>query len=269
MPFNDTKWEIPNHLTYVLKEKSTKYCICIPIINEGNRIINQLTRMNKDNIHLQADIIICDCDSSDGSTEITRLKSLGVRTLLIKKDSGVVGAQLRMGYAYALKEGYSGIITMDGNDKDGHDVIPRFIKKLELGYDYVQGSRYIKNGQSINTPFIRHIAINYVHKPIINLISGYKYTDTTNGNRAYSKNLLCDEKIQPFRNVFYYYDFLVFVSSVVPKYGFKMTEVPMTRKYPKGETPTKISWYGNLRILKSLFYVIIRKYRPKNIKGNP
>ena len=38
--------------------------------------------------------------------------------------------------------------------------IPKFIEKLEQGYDFVQGSRFIKGGKAINTPFIRHISVN-------------------------------------------------------------------------------------------------------------
>ena len=229
MQIDERNWQVPKYTINEIKENSTKYCVCIPIINEGERIINQLIRMYNDGVHEKVDIIICDGGSSDGSTEINRLKDLGVRTLLVKTDSGVIGAQLRMGYAYALKEGYEGIITMDGNDKDGHDVIYRFIEKLDEGYDYVQGSRYSPGGKAINTPLIRHLAIQYLHVPFINLFSGFKYTDTTNGNRAYSKRLLLDERIQPFRNIFAYYDFLVFISLVVPKLEFKVIEVPMTR----------------------------------------
>ena len=249
-------WVVPQFNSVPIKPKGNRYCICIPIINEGERILRQLQRMRDAGIHDRADIIICDGGSSDGSTEIDRLKELGVRTLLVLAEKGVVGAQLRMGYAYALREGYEGVITMDGNDKDGVDVIDRFIEKLDAGYDYVQGSRYMPGGREINTPLLRRIAIKCIHIPILSLYSGFKFTDTTNGNRGYSKKLLLDERIQPFRAVFYYYDFLVFITGNVPRLGFKVIEVPMERRYPKGKTPTKIKLKGNLRILASLMKVL-------------
>ena len=264
MEIDYRNWDLPKYKIIEIKKRLSKYCVCIPIINEGERIINQLTKMYYDNIQEKVDIIICDGGSTDGSTEINTLKKLGVRTLLVMTDNGVIGAQLRMGYAYALKEGYGGIITMDGNDKDHHDVIDRFILKLDEGYDYVQGSRFISGGKAINTPLFRHLAIKYFHVPFINMVSGYKYTDTTNGNRAYSKKLLTDKRIEPFRKIFVYYDFLVYISSIAPKLGFKVIEVPMIRKYPKGKIPTKISFYkGNLRILISLFNVLFKRYLTK------
>jgi dolichol-phosphate mannosyltransferase len=258
----ETDWVVPRCTITPLKPKSKPYCICIPIINEGERILRQLKRMHDAGIHDRADIIICDGGSTDGSTETNRLADLGVRTLLVMAEKGIVGAQLRMGYAYALREGYEGILTMDGNDKDGIDVADRFIEKLAAGYDYVQGSRYMPGGREINTPLLRRIAIKYVHTPLLSLYSGFKFTDTTNGNRGYSKKLLLDDRIQPFRAIFYYYDFLVFITGNAPRLGFKVIEVPMERSYPKGKTPTKIKLKGNLRILGSLLKVLLGTYKP-------
>lgn len=44
-----------------------------------------------------------------------------------------------MGIYWALERGYRGVITIDGNNKDSIEDIPRFIQKLEEGYDFVQG----------------------------------------------------------------------------------------------------------------------------------
>ena len=86
-----------------------------------------------------ADVVICDGGSTDGCTEESRLKSLKVNTLLVKQDTGKQGAQLRMGIWWALERGYNGVITIDGNTKDSIEDVPRFIEKLEEGYDFIQG----------------------------------------------------------------------------------------------------------------------------------
>ena len=125
-------------------KKKTKYCLCIPIINEGDRIKKELNRAKKAGIDKIVDIIICDAGSTDGSTKKELLTKLGVNTLLIKKGPGKQGAQLRMGIWWALKRGYEGIITIDGNNKDSIEDVPNFIRKLDEGYDFVQGSRYVK-----------------------------------------------------------------------------------------------------------------------------
>ena len=45
-----------------------------------------------------------------------------------------------MAYSWVLEQGYDGVVTMDGNRKDGVDAIPRFIAALDEGVDYAQGS---------------------------------------------------------------------------------------------------------------------------------
>ena len=160
---------IPKFISTEIVEKRTKYCLCIPIINEGNRIEQQLERAQKHGIDKLVDIIICDGDSTDGSTEISLMEKLGVNTLLTKKDSGKQGAQLRMGFWFALQRGYEGVLTIDGNNKDSIESVPLFIKKIEEGYDFIQGSRYVDGGIAINTPLIRHLAVKFIHSPIISL----------------------------------------------------------------------------------------------------
>ena len=112
-------------------EKRNKYCLCIPIINEGDRIKKELTRAKNAGVNQKVDIVICDAGSTDGSTDDELLKSLGVNTLLIKQDKGKQGAQLRMGFWWALERGYEGIITIDGNNKDSIEDVPKFIEKLD------------------------------------------------------------------------------------------------------------------------------------------
>jgi dolichol-phosphate mannosyltransferase len=252
---------VPNFESYEFNGKQNKYCLCIPIINEADRIIKELERAQKFDIHQKVDIIICDGDSTDGSTEHKRLKSLGVNTLLIKKDTGKQGAQLRMGFWFALERGYDGIITVDGNNKDSIESTNLFIEKLDEGYDFVQGSRYIKGGKAVNTPLIRSIAVQFIHAPIITLTAKHKFTDTTNAFRAHSRKYLIHKEVQPFRSIFVTYELLAYLSVKASQLGLKVGEVPVERVYPKTEkTPTKISFFkGNSGLLKILF---------KNLKGD-
>lgn len=235
--------------------KKTKYCVCIAIINEGERIAKELERAKKHNIHNLIDIIICDGGSVDGCTDSQKLKSLGVNTLLTKRNTGRQGAQLRMGFWWALERGYEGIITIDGNNKDSIEDIPKFIEKLDQGYDFVQGSRFIKGGKAINTPLIRHISVILIHAPIISITAKHRFTDTTNAFRGHSRKYLTDRRVQPFRNIFMTYELLAYLSTRASQIGLKVCEVAVTREYPKeGKIPTKISFLkGNFELLKILF----------------
>ena len=189
-------------------KKSKDYVVLIPIINEGDRIHKELMRAYKHKVSSYVDIVICDGGSTDGGTDEEILKDLAVNTLLVKQDVGKQGAQLRMGIWWALERGYKGIITIDGNNKDSIEDIPRFIEKLEEGYDLIQGSRFIKGGKAINTPFIRLISVKLIHAPIISLTAKQRFTDTTNAYRGYSARYLRDERVNPLRDIFMTYPFV-------------------------------------------------------------
>lgn len=255
---------VPKFSAHEYQSKKTKYCLCIPIINEGERIITELKRAQASGIDKTVDIIICDGGSSDGATAEEILRSLGVNALLVKNDIGKQGAQLRMGFWWALQRGYSGIITVDGNNKDSIESVPLFIEKLEAGYDFVQGSRYIRGGKAVNTPLIRHLAVNLIHAPIISLTARQRFTDTTNAFRAYSRRYLEHSSVQPFRDVFLTYELLAYLSVRASQLGLKTCEVPVSRVYPsKGKTPTKISFFkGNSDLLKILFKNLCGGYNP-------
>ncbi len=246
---------VPEFEVREYKKKKNKYCICIPVINEGERIKKELLRAKEAQISKDADIIICDANSTDNSLNVDLMKELDVNTVLVKIGEGKQGAQLRMGFWWCLNRGYEGIITIDGNNKDSIEDVPKFIEKLEEGYDFVQGSRFIKGGKAINTPFIRLLSVKLIHAPIISLTARKRFTDTTNAYRAYSKRYLLDERVNPFRDIFITYELLAYLSVRASQLHMKTCEIAVTREYPKkGKVPTKISFFkGNFNLLKILF----------------
>lgn len=261
----EEKKGVPSYEWYELKNRCSDYCLCIPVLNEGNRILHELERAHSAGIDSVADILICDGGSRDGSMDLSRLSSLGVNSLIIKTGKGKQGAQLRTGFDVALFRGYKGIITIDGNDKDSIESVPLFVKKLEEGYDFVQGSRFAEGGKAVNTPVSRLLALRLIHAPVISAAAGQKFTDTTSAFRAYSPDYLFSPETDVFRDVFSGYELLAYLSIRWSKLGMKACEVPVTRAYPKGEkTPTKISpLKGNMDLLAILFRAAAGKYDPE------
>jgi dolichol-phosphate mannosyltransferase len=259
---NSSTWEIPQHSIEELAPKHSDYCICVFVINEGEKIQKQLKAMKE--IATSIDLIIADGGSSDCSLELDFLKTVNVRTLLTKQDQGKLSAQMRMALAYALQENYLGIITIDGNNKDDITAIPSFITALDRGFDNIQGSRFIKGGKAINTPWQRYLAVRLIHAPLISLVSGFWYTDTTNGFRAYSRRLLLDPKVAPFRNIFTTYELHYYLAIRSIHLGYRSIEIPVTRRYPAtGKIPTKISPIkGNLLVFKNLLQACLQQFNP-------
>lgn len=256
-------WQVPSMKVPLWNGKKHPFCVVIPVINEGERIKNLLMRMKSNNISKISDIIIIDGGSTDRSLEADFLNEMNVTGLIVKTGPGKLSAQLRCAYAFALEQGYDGIVTIDGNNKDDPEAIPRFIEQLKKGVDFVQASRFIAGGNAVNTPKSRDFAIKYIHAPFLSLASGFKWTDTTQGFRAYSRKMLLDPKIAPFRDIFVTYELLAYLSYRVPKLGYVCKELATTREYPVGEVPTKISSFkGNLAVLAILLKSCFGQYNP-------
>jgi glycosyltransferase involved in cell wall biosynthesis len=255
--------ELPEHEQVVLGPRLHDYALVIPVINEGERIRSQLRRISS--LSPGVDVVIADGGSTDGSLDREFLTEANVRALLTKRGSGRLSAQLRMAYAWVLDQGYRGVITIDGNGKDGVDAINDFITRLDQGYDYVQGSRYLRGGKALNTPFDRKIAGRFVHAPILSLASRQWYTDTTNGFRGYSARYLADPRVNPFRDIFDRYSLLFYLTVRAGQLGLRTTELPVTRSYPAGEkTPTKINGFrSRLSLFHELMKAALGKYNPR------
>jgi len=255
---------VPSYECNEYSAKKKDYCLLIPIINEGERIKKELERAKRFCVSEQVDIIICDGDSTDSSTDESIMQALEVNTLLVKKGPGKQGAQLRMGMHFALTRGYKGILTIDGNNKDSIEHVGRFIEKLEEGYDFIQGSRFVEGGHGVRTPFIRNVSVRLIHAPIISMTAKHRFTDTTNNYRAYSRRYLESKDVDVFRDVFTTYELLAYLSTRATQLGMKACEVPVDRVYPKsGKTPTKISAVkGNGNLMKILINNAMGRYNP-------
>jgi len=257
-------WAVPAFRAEPLTERRSAYVIVIPVINEGERIQRQLREMAALGISAAIDTVVVDGGSTDGSLERDFLESVGVRALLTKTGSGKLSAQLRCAYAWALLESYHGIITIDGNGKDGVDSVPLFAMALDDGYGYVQASRFLKGGRAENTPLSRLLAIRLIHAPVLSLAARQWLTDTTQGYRAYSSAYLLDPGTQPFRCIFQRYELLAYLTVRASQLGYKVKELPTSRVYPANEAvPTKISGFRALLDLLAVLWRTLRgDYHP-------
>ena len=256
-------WSLPEFEVVTSGPRRADHALCVFVLNEGERIRAQVRRMHA--LGLPVDIVIADGGSTDGALAPDFLAAQGVRALLTKRGPGALSAQMRMAFAWCLREGYSGIVAIDGNGKDDAAAVPAFVAALRDGVDHVQGSRYVPGGQGINTPAARHYGVTLLHAPLISLAARHRYTDTTNGFRAYSRRFLLDPRVRPFRDVFVGYELHYYLAIRAARLGFSVRELPVTRAYPvDGPVPSKIKGIrGNVRILQTLWRSVRGAYDPE------
>lgn len=223
-------WQVPSYQEIFYLGKKRRWAVCVFVINEGERIRRQVQLMAP--LADRVDLCIADGGSQDGSLEPNFLQAHRINALLVKTGPGKLSAQMRMALSWCLGRGYDGVIVVDGNGKDGLDALPVFVRLLEEGYDHVQGSRYVAGGRHENTPFFRHWGVQLLHAPLISWAAGFRYTDTTNGFRAYSERFLRDPRVQPFRDVFQKYELHYYLAIRAARLGFKVKETPVSRIYP-------------------------------------
>lgn len=260
-----TPWEVPDYEVHTFRPAQRGHAVVVPVLNEGERIRAQLRTMRELSIDEAADIVLVDGGSTDGALQPDFLREMHVRALLVKTGPGKLSAQLRCAYAWCLEQNYRGIISIDGNNKDNPSAIPAMIRELESGVAFVQGSRFLAGGRAVNTPLLRLLAIRLIHAPLLSLASGFWWTDTTNGFRGYRRELLLDERIRPFRNVFETYELLSYLTVRAPQLGYVCKEIPVERRYPaRGKVPTKIKgWKGNAALLRVLLQTVLGRFHPK------
>lgn len=257
------EWAVPTYEVVEFNPRQQRICVAVFALNEGQRLLDQLTRMAS--LSRRVDVVVADGGSMDGSTSGEDLRCRNVNVLLTKTGQGGLSAQMRMAFEYGLTRGYEGIITIDGNGKDDVSSVPLFAAALDIGFDHLQGSRFIQGGREINTPRIRLWGVKLVHAPAISLAAGLRFTDTTNGFRAYSARLLRDTRVAPLRNVFRDYELHYYLAIRAARLGFRCGELPVTRAYPaSGRTPTKIRGLrGNALILKTLARACLHRFDPE------
>lgn len=254
--------ELPQFKATPFKERESQYALVICVKNEGDRLKKQLQNLKNYMIRGQFDIVISDAPSNDGSTEVDSLKNYDVACLISLEERGGLSSSLRSAFYWSIKQGYQGVLMMDGNNKDGGDALPLFYSKLQEGFDYVQGSRFVDGGRAVNTPMSRTFLIKFIHAPFFSLLCRKRLTDTTNGFRGFSRSFLLERRVGFYRASFCEYELPYFLSWIACRLKKRVVEIPVTRAYPKGQpVPTKIvGWRGYWRMLKPLVYLACAKY---------
>jgi len=232
-----------------LAEKNHDVLISVIAFNESKKITSVLERLNQ--VPMSEKVVLNDA-STDDTREIA--EKMGFQTLTQTQQLGV-GAGIRRIVQYAREKQFKILVIMAGNDKDRPHQVERLIHPiLNEGYDFIQGSRYLKDGKYSNMPFYRYVATRLVHPFIFYVMTRKRITDTTNGFRAIRLSIFDDPRIDIDQTWLNHYELEPYLLYKLIKLGYKWKEVPVTKIYPPkklGYTKMKpfSGWWSILRPL--------------------
>ena len=233
--------------------------ICIiPIYNEYNKLNKLLSKIKKYN-HKKFNLtyLAINNGSTDGSLNL--IKKSKIKYINLKKNYGV-GYALMVGYQYAKKEAFDCVVHLAGNGKMNPAQIKYFLVKIyKEKYDFVSGSRFLKNGFYSNNPIYRIFLIK-IFSLIVSLLFQKKITDCSCGFRAFRVNLFKNFKKNFFKkNLFTYgYEYYSY-GAILKQPEIKFLEISVSMDYQDKKDYTKmrpfIDWFVMSKYwIKSFFF---------------
>jgi glycosyltransferase involved in cell wall biosynthesis len=165
---------------------SRKIALLIPAYNEEKYI----SQVIKNCAIYSLDIIIINDGSIDQTERVVKKlkKSKKYPLILLQhpKNKGK-GAALDTGFKYAIKKGYQGVITLDGDAQHDAREIKKFLQMIEEEKpDLIIGSRF-QNVQGM--PFLR-LTTNYFTSWLISKLAKQKIEDVQSGFRYISAKVI-------------------------------------------------------------------------------
>ena len=232
----------------------------VPAYNEEATVAKVVNDLHRDAPTF--DVLVID----DGSTDATRdvARAAGARVLPLPFNVGIGGA-VQAGFTYALENGYSYMVQVDGDGQ--HD--PGQIRLLEDAMerdgavDMVIGSRFLENAEFRSTA-MRRVGIR-TFAVILSRIVGQRVTDPTSGFRLYNRSAI---------GVFardYPHDYPeVEAVLMVHFHKLRMKELPV-RMFERGGGKSSIntgkSAYYMIKVLLAIFIGLVRS-RPVPAPGD-
>ena len=181
---------------------------------------------------------------------------------MVAASRHVRGVKLRknFGKAMGLTAGFSRargdiVIMMDADLQDDPAELPKFIEKVDEGFDVVVGWK-VKRLDPAN-----RLILTRIFNGTVRWVTGVKLHDMNCGFKAYSRDVI--------RTVPIYGDLFRFIPALAAWEGFKVTEVPVHHHARKHGT----SRYGLERIMRGSFDLLtiafLTKYsrRPMHLFG--
>lgn len=200
-----------------------KTLVIVPTYNERENIANITAAIFETTPDVE--ILVVDDNSPDGTGEVVR--SLQSRFphlhLLSRRGKEGLGKAYLAGFRWGLEKGYAVLVEMDADFSHRPLDLKRILEEIP-NYDFVVGSRWVPDGQTVNwglgRKFISRGGSFYARQ-----ILGFPLKDWTGGFNAWKAGTLSNLELDKVRSEGY--SFQIELKYRALKLGFQGKEVPI------------------------------------------
>jgi glycosyltransferase involved in cell wall biosynthesis len=229
-----------------------KILIFTATYNEVKNVDKLITKL-KDNC-AEADILIIDDNSPDGTGKLLEKKMLTDDKLKVIVRAGKLGLDTahKFAYNYAISNNYDCLITMDADLSHNPSEIPNFVKLINDN-DFVLGSRYMIGGE--NKIGIIRFLLSYFGNKFIKNVLNIKCTEFTSSFRAFNLRRMNNFNLNIINSKGY--SFFMETIYQIKKLDYNIVEVPIIfnhRAMGKSKIP-KIELFRTLLNVLRLYLI--------------
>ena len=244
-----------------------KVTVIIPTYNEIENI-DSILKAVRSSVP-EAELFVVDDNSPDGTGQQAEktANEIGRVQVLHRPGKEGLGTAYRDAFKLVLAGDTDVIITMDADFSHDPQTIPSFLEAIRNGAEIVVGSRYIKDGMSVNWPLHRLLLSKWGNRYTAFMLR-INVHDCTTGFRAFTTDAI--KKINILKTISEGYSFgteTLFRASRLSK--CQIVEVPIIfhdRKYGKSKMNGRIIRESMLLVTRwgiALRTGIGRKYLPR------
>jgi glycosyltransferase involved in cell wall biosynthesis len=229
-------------------DSSIRYSIVVPFYNEQENIPALYMKLTEvmDGIGEPFELVFIDDGSRDDTFKVLSEiyeHDRRVNVVRLRRNFGQTAA-LKAGFDFARGEV---IISMDGDLRHDPEEIPRFLEKIEEGYDLVSGWRVQRTDHWLLQQVPSHTANWLMAK-----ISGIDLHDFGTTFKAYRREIIQEIQL--------YGELHRFIPALANSSGAKITEVPITMLERTGSNKGRNSSYGVGRTIRVFLDLMIVKF---------
>ncbi|GIW05077.1 MAG: glycosyl transferase family 2 [Thermomicrobiales bacterium] len=232
--------------------------IVIPVMNEEGNLRELHRRLTGvlERIALPYEIIFIDDGSKDGTWPLIRSLCESDRHIIALRHRRNFGKAQALANGFAVAQG-DVVVTMDGDLQDDPDELPRFLAKLDEGFDLVSGWKQRRQDPLGKT------APSKLFNWTVRKVSGVPLHDFNCGFKAYRREVT--------RSIRLYGELHRFTPVLADAEGFRVAELPV-KHHPRTWGSSK---YGYKRLVKGfldlLTVIFLTNYRqrPMHLFGMP